>query len=341
MRPHRFSVNLKFEIRSPPAHLARMEPNTILIGVPDFERHCPGALDPLRKADCTIVPNDLGRWFTEDELTARIAEAGALIAGLEPITARVIAAAPRLQVISRQGVGYDNVDLEAAKERGIPVTLTPGAVTDSVAEMAFALLLALARRLPESNALVRAGEWRTVVGVELNEKTLGVIGTGQIGKALCRCASGFRMKLLPYDTRPDDSFARAAGIEYVSIERLLAESDFVSLHLPVLPDTRHFMDGEKLARMKKSACLINTARGALVDEPALYEALSRGTISAAASDVFEQEPPGDNPVLRLDNFIASPHSASSTDEAISRMSRMSVENVVRVLRGEEPLARAV
>ena len=310
----------------------------VFVASRSFGKNCPEVLTAMREAGCDFLPNDLDRAPTEEELLARIADADVLISGTEPVTARVIAAAPSLKVISKHGVGYENIDLAAARARNIPVAVCGGAIADSVADMAMALLLAAARQVPQGDASVKRGEWKRFIGPELLDKTLGIIGLGQIGKGLARRAKGFGMHLLAHDAFEDKSFAASWGVRYVPLDALLAGSDFVSLHAPVTEQTRGMIGAEQLRRMKKTAYLINTARGELVDEAALYAALKDRTIAGAATDVFAKEPPGaQHPLLTLENFVATPHSAGQTPEGLRRMGEVCAENVMRVLRGEEPL----
>jgi ribulose-phosphate 3-epimerase len=312
----------------------------VLVGSRSFGKNYPEALDQMRTASCTIIPNDLDRAPSEDELIARIGEADALICGTEPVTARVLAAAPRLKVIARHGVGYENIDLDAARARSIPVAVVGGdAIADSVADMTMALMLALARQIPQGNASVKAGTWKRFVGPELHGKTLGIVGLGQIGRAVCRRAVGFGLRVTAYDINPDKIFATSWNVEFLPLDDLLAQADFVSLHVPVTPETQHLIGATQLARMKPVASLINTARGALVDEAALYQALERGIIASAASDVFAVEPAGDSPLLSLDNFVAMPHSAGQTPEGLRRLDEITAENVLRVLQGGAPRYR--
>jgi D-3-phosphoglycerate dehydrogenase len=293
----------------------------------------------MREAGCELVANPWGRSPTEDELIERIAGVDVLISGTEPVTARVLAAADTLKVISKHGVGYENIDLEAAKARAIPVAVAGDAIADSVADMAFALLLALARRIPQSDRAVRQGQWPRMVGMELRGKTLGIVGLGQIGKELCKRARGFGMQLLAYDVRRDEQFAASWGLRYVELDELLSTADAISLHAPVTPKTRGLIGPRALALIKPGAYLINTARGELVDEAALAEALASGRLAGAASDVFVREPPGDNPLLALENFIATPHSAGQTEDGLRKLGEITAENALRVLRGEPPLFR--
>jgi D-3-phosphoglycerate dehydrogenase len=311
----------------------------VLVASRSFGRNCPEVLEEMKSAGCVFMPQTFDAAPTEAELVEAIREADVLISGTEPVTARVLAAAPRLKVISKHGVGYENIDLDAARERGIPVCIAAGAITDSVADMAMALLLALARKVPQGDRSTRAGEWKRMVGPELRGKTLGIVGLGQIGKAVCRRAAAFGMRVAAHDAHEDASFAASWGVEYLDLNALLERSDFVSLHAPVTEETRGLLNAERLAWMKPGAYLINTARGELVDEGALYDALSSGRLGGAASDVFVQEPPAGSPLLTLDNFIAAPHSAGQTPEGLRKLGEICAENVLRVLRGEEPLHR--
>jgi phosphoglycerate dehydrogenase-like enzyme len=309
----------------------------VLVASRSFGPHCPAALQRLRAAGCELIMNPWGRSPTEAELVEQIPGVDALISGTEPVTARVLASADTLKVIAKHGVGYDNIDLGAAKARDIPVAIAGDAIADSVADMAFALLLALARRIPQGDHAVRQGKWPRLVGTELRGKTLGVVGLGQIGKQLCRRAKGFGMHLLAYDVRHDEQFAASWGVRYVELDELLAAADMVSLHAPVTPATHGLINQRTLALMKSGSYLVNTARGELVDEAALAEALAAGRLAGAASDVFAREPPGANPLLECDNFIAMPHSAGQTEDGLRKMGEITAENVLRVLRGEAPL----
>jgi D-3-phosphoglycerate dehydrogenase len=316
-------------------------PHKVLVASRSFGKDCPGVLSVLRDAGCELTLIDLERPPTEEELLARIGGADALISGTEPVTARVIAAAPRLKVISKHGVGFDNVDLAAACARGIVVAVCDGPATDSVADMTLALLLSVARQIPQANAAVKQGRWKRFVGPELRGKTLGIVGLGRIGRAVAERAKGFGMRLVAHDVREEQALAEPHGITYLTLDELLATSDFVTLHAPLVPETRGLIGAARLRRMKPTAILVNTARGELVDEDALYEALKTNVIAGAATDVFVREPPGpSHPLLTLDNFIATPHSAAQTPEGLRRMGETCAHNVLRVLRGEKPLFSA-
>ncbi len=331
------ATNQATRILSPSVSEKNVHP--VFVASRSFGKNCPEVLDEMQDAGCVFLPNPFERAPTEEEMIAHIGEAEVLVSGTEPVTARVLEAAPKLKVISKHGVGYENIDLDAARAHGIPVAIAGGAIADSVADMAFALLLALARQVPQGDASVKRGEWKRFVGPELRGKTLGIVGLGQIGKGVARRAKGFGLSLVATDAYPDKNFAASWGVTYLSLDDLLARSDFVSLHAPVTPETRHLIGAAQLAQMKPGAFLINTARGELVDENALYEALRSGKLAGAATDVFVQEPPGDNPLLTLPNFIAMPHSAGQTPEGLRRMGEITAENALRVLRGQEPLYR--
>ncbi|WP_127579480.1 phosphoglycerate dehydrogenase [Paenibacillus koleovorans] len=275
---------------------------------------------------------------TQAEMAELLREADAHIAGSEPLGADILSQAAKLKVIARVGVGYDAVDCRYAAERGIPVTITLGANEQSVADLVFAHLLGLARRLPEQDRSVRAGGWSAgPIGTEVWSKTIGIVGTGRIGKAVARRAAGFDMRIVAYDPYPDAAWAESNGIRYVELDRLLAESDVVTLHTPATSETVGMVNGAFLGKMKPTAFLINTARGTLVDEEALYEALSNGMIAGAGLDVFREEPlPAGNKLTTLGNCLLTSHIASHTEEALRRMCVMSAEEVVRVLGGDSP-----
>jgi glyoxylate reductase len=258
----------------------------------------------------------------------------------DPVDAEVIAAGKRLRVISQYAVGVDNVDLEAATARSIPVGHTPGVLTKAVADMALALLMAAARRIPEGIEKVRTGEWRTweplgLLGADIWEATLGIAGMGRIGTAVARRARGFAMRVLYHDRVRKPELEAELGLEYTELDDLLTQADFVSLHCPLTPETHHLIGEQELRRMKPTAILINTSRGPVVDTEALVRALGEGWIAAAALDVTDPEPlPADHPLLVLPNCIVVPHIASATVTARERMAVMAAENLLAGLRGE-------
>ena len=265
---------------------------------------------------------------------------GLLCLVTDPIDAEVIAAGRRLRVISQYAVGVDNIDVRAATARGIPVGHTPGVLTDATADLTFALLLSAARRIAEGVTMVRSGQWRTweplcLLGSDVWGATLGIVGLGRIGVAVARRARGFAMRLLYYDTMRKPELEEELGAEYVSLEELLARSDFVSLHCPLVPETYHLIDEKALRRMKPTAILINVARGPVVDTEALTRALREGWIAAAALDVTDPEPiPPDHPLVNMPNCTIVPHLGSATVTARERMARIAAENLMAGLRGE-------
>ena len=311
-------------------------PGRILVASRSFGPNCPDAVAALQAAGCEVV------WAfdkkpTEDELVAVAPAYDAIISGTERLSARVLDACPRLKVISKHGVGTENIDLVHAKKRGIPVAIAAGAINDSVADHTWALLLALARQVVASHNDILAGGWKRFVGLELSGHTLGIIGFGQIGKAVCSRAAGFGLKVVAHDVFRDEMFAREHGVEYLERDALLTRSDFVSLHCNVTPENRGLVNAAFLGRMKRTALLINASRGELVDEPALAAALHAGTIAGAATDVFFQEPPRASPLLGAPNLIATAHLAGQTEAGLRKMGEITAENALRVLQGRPPL----
>lgn len=278
---------------------------------------------------------------SRDELLRGIATADALLSLLtDRIDRELIAAAPRLRVIANHAVGYENIDIAAATERSILVTNTPDVLTETTADFAWALLLAAARRIPEGIQYVREGRWRTwgpelLLGPDVYGATLGLVGLGRIGAAVARRAQGFDMRVLYHTPTPHPD--RAEGAQWTELDTLLTESDFVSIHTPLTPDTRGLLDARRLALMKPTAVLVNTARGPVVDTQALYEALRDHKLFAAALDVTDPEPlPADHPLLSLPNCTVVPHIASASYATRERMARMAAANILAVLGGELP-----
>lgn len=290
----------------------------------------------LHNSGYEIVDSPYDRSLKADELIPLITDVDGAILGVDEVTAEVFAQAKNLKVISRHGVGYDSIDLRAATEHGVVVAITVGANNVVVAELAMGLILSLARMIPYHDRVVKSGKWNRITGIELMGQTLGIVGMGRIGREVAVRAAAFGMRILYYDpVAPPEEMVAAVGAIYRSFDDLLAESDIVTLHLPVMPQTRGIMGREAFTKMKPTAMLVNTARGALVDEAALYETLSQGKLAGAASDVFNVEPCNpDNPLLTLDTFIAAPHMASDTLQTGLRMGLMASENALKVLRGE-------
>ena len=304
-------------------------------------RNLPGdALDRLREhADVDLWPGELPPPY--EALRERVRDADGLICLLtDRIDAALLEAAPRLRVISNVAVGYDNIDLVAAAARGIPIGNTPGILTETTADLAFALLLAAARRIAEADRFVRDGRWQTwdpslLLGRDLHDATLGIVGYGKIGQAVARRAQGFSMRVL-YTARSDRVDASRHPGEPVALDDLLRRSDFVSLHVPLAPQTRHMIGERELRAMKSTAILVNTARGAVVDQPALVRALNEGWIAGAGLDVMEEEPlPPSDALLSAPNVVLLPHIGSASHATRARMASMAVDNCLAGLRGEQ------
>ncbi|HYM09811.1 MAG TPA: phosphoglycerate dehydrogenase, partial [Bryobacterales bacterium] len=249
------------------------------------------------------------------------------VVGNATVPRRVIEGSPALALIAKYGVGVDNIDLAAATERGVLVTNAPGGNAVSVAEMTMGLLIVLARRLKEIERSLRDGGWRVTAGDELYGRTLGIVGLGNIGKQVATRARAFGMRVLANDIVDYPDFCRQFEIEPVSLDGLLAESDLVTLHVPLTPQTRHMIGGAQLARMRRGAILVHTARGGVVDEAALYRALVERHLSAAAVDVFEREPLGESPLRPLENVVLTPHIAGITHQASERIAQRTFDNV--------------
>jgi lactate dehydrogenase-like 2-hydroxyacid dehydrogenase len=299
-------------------------------------------LDPIReRCEMDLWPDELPP--PRDELLRRVAGVGGL---LSLLTDRVDdelldAAGPQLRVVSNYAVGFDNVDVAACTRRRIPVGNTPGVLTETTADLAFALLMAAARRIDEGSRYVRADRWRTwgpllMLGVDVHGATLGIVGFGRIGRELAKRAAGFGMRVLYHDVQPaDPEEERALNATRVELDRLLAESDFVSLHVNLTDETRHLIDAGALRRMKPTAVLVNTSRGPVVDQAALYGALRDGGIFAAALDVTDPEPMrADDPLLSLENCLVVPHVASGSRVTRGKMAAMAAANLLAGLRGE-------
>lgn len=278
-----------------------------------------------------------GKKISQEELTDRIRGVDAIIVGMEEtISESVLQAAEKLKIITKHGAGVDNIDIPAATKRHIPVVSAAGANSDAVADLTIGLFLALARTIPLADRSVKQGKWPRLVGVQMNEKVLGIIGLGKIGKKVAKRATGFDMKVLIYDIFQDEAFAKQSGFAYVSLDELLKQADFMSIHIPLNSSTRHLIGKKELQLMKKNAFLVNVSRGSIVDEDALCQALKEGSIRGAALDVFAQEPLGESPLLKLDNFISTPHMAGYTHEALIETGMVCVRAIADVLEGRRP-----
>jgi len=292
----------------------------------------------LAQAGCELVlPPKFGP-LPAEELLRWLPDMDAVFASMDKFTAEVLssAAASRLKLISRWGVGYDAIDVAAATRQGIVIAYTPGLLNDAVADYAFALLLAVARRVHEGYLSMRQGQWASGWGHDVSGKTLGLIGCGRIGQAMARRAAGFNMKLLGYDLTPSPD-AEAVGVKFVSMNELLAQSDYVSLHAALTAGSRGMIGEAQLRKMKPTSYLINTARGALVDEAALVRALSEGWLAGAAVDAFVVEPlPADHPLRSAPNLLLTPHQASFGRDTGERVSNVAAQAIVDASQGRRP-----
>ncbi len=258
----------------------------------------------------------------------------AMASSQEDYSDAALEGADRLKVIARTGVGYEYIDVQAAARRGIAVTITPQANFETVADGTFGLMLALSRRIVMSDRQMRFERWEQLANHDVWAKTLGIVGFGRIGRAVARRARGFEMRSLVAEPYPDMDAVEALGVELTDLDTLLRESDFVTLHVPAMPETYKLMNAERLALMKPSAVLINTARGSLVDEDALYEALTTDRLAGAALDVFDPEPPDpQSPLLLLENVVVTPHIAGMSEESNDRMGVQAIQNCIDALNG--------
>ncbi len=303
------------------------------------------AIDILKKDQHTIDINNTDRILPTRELVKRAHGKAGLVCLLnDRIDSKVMDELPSLKVISNIAVGYDNIDIAAATRRGIMVTNTPGVLTETTADLAFALLLGAARRIPEADQYIRAGKfknWQLMqphMGVDIYEKTLGIVGMGAIGQAVAkRSRKGFDMRVIYFSSSRKERAEKRFGAKFVSFDELLSKSDFISIHVPLTEKTRHMFSSTEFKRMKNTAILINTARGPVVDEAALVAAIKDGQIRGAALDVFEEEPTVHPELMKLEeNVVLAPHIGSASIETRLRMSIMAAENMIQGLKGNRP-----
>jgi len=300
-----------------------------------FGRFVPEGLEILEDV-AEIERNPYEKTMTEEELIQNLKDADAVVLGADKCSRKVIEALERVRVIGRHGVGIDNIDLDAATQKRIIVTYTPHANADAVADHTWALILALARRIIPADISTKAGKWEGTkfIGIELSSKTIGILGLGTIGQLVAERARGFDMNIFYCDKRRNKALERKIGVTYVDLERLLRESDILTIHAALTSETRKMIGAKELRIMKNTALLINTARGEIIDEKVLVQALREGWIAGAALDVFEREPP--KQLLKMDNVVLTPHIAAYTIEALRRMDVMVAEDIVKVLSGKKP-----
>jgi len=296
----------------------------------------------LLRASCDVEVKPTDELVPREELLGKVKGRDALLCLLtEEIDEEIIKAGADLKIIANYAVGYNNIDVETATKSGIWVSNTPGVLTNTTADMAWALMFAVARRIPEADRFTRAGKYKgwsatMLLGGDVYGKTLGIIGVGRIGAAVAMRSVGFNMRVLYSDVRANKELEREVGAEKVDMDTLLRESDFVSVHVPLMPETRRLIGRRSLAMMKPTAYLINTSRGPVVHEAALAEALKNGTIAGAGLDVYEYEPEIKPELRKLDNVVLTPHTASGSVETRTKMAIMAAENVLAALAGETP-----
>jgi D-3-phosphoglycerate dehydrogenase len=309
----------------------------VLVTPTSYGKNDPSLKPFLEERVGQVIYNPTSKPLSSAQLQELLPGVDGWVAGLDEIDAAALAAADRLKVISRYGVGMDNVDMEAARARSICLTNTPGANSVSVAELTIAMMLALARHVPAAVNATRRGEWPRFSGISLEGKAVGILGLGAIGRQLALRLAGFGCRLLAYDPFPPEAFASQNGITLLPRDAVLGQSDFVSLHLPLLPETRCMVNDAFLSRMKRGAYLLNMARGEVVDEAALLRALQSGHLAGVALDAFNQEPPDPaNPLLALPQVLVTPHMGAHADSATNSMGWMSTEDCLAVLEGKAP-----
>ncbi len=311
-------------------------------------RRIPDAGLTLLASACTVMMHDTDQPISEEELRDGVHSADGLLCLLtDGVHRGIIDAAPRLRVISNYAVGYNNIDIEAARARGIVVTNTPGVLTDATADLAFALLAAVARRIAESDRWLRTHRftgWAPMLftGHDISGATLGIVGAGRIGEALAkRAAAGFDMRIVYTDATANPLLEDRYGAHRLPLDALLGIADFVSIHVPLTGETQHLIGARELGLMKPDAVLINTARGPIVDEAALIDALRNGGIAGAGLDVYEHEPAIPDVLRELDNVVILPHIGSASIRTRERMAVMAAQNILNVLQGHEPVSRVV
>ncbi|RPJ34869.1 MAG: hypothetical protein EHM35_09540 [Planctomycetaceae bacterium] len=314
----------------------------VLVTATSYAMNDPTLRSDLESAVGEVIYNPTNRPLTSEDLSSMIGGIDGMIAGLDEITRDVIDKADRLRVIARYGVGLDRVDLEAARQKGIVVTNTPGANAVSVAELTVGLMIALARHLIDANQRTKAGEWPRLRGVSLKGKVVGLLGLGAIGCHVAQILRGFECRVIGFDPAVSPEQATAWDVEWMERDDVLRQADFLSLFFHVTASTENMLSRELIGLLKHGAFLINTARSELIDEDALVEALESGRIAGAALDTFRREPPGaDYPVLRFSRVIATPHTGAHTDDATNAMGRAALSECLAVLRGEKPKFRIV
>jgi len=308
----------------------------ILITPRSFASISKNPMEMLEGKGYEIIKNETDKPLNNEKMSVLIEDVDGIIIGIDDLNAGIIKQAHNLKVISKYGVGIDNIDIKAATIQGIVVTNTPKANIDAVADLTFALILALARRIPEADRETKAGKWKKFIGTSVWRKKLGVIGLGKIGRQVVKRARGFEMDILCYDIIQDEEFTRQFGVRYVDLETLLKESDYITIHTPLNDATKDMIGYKELEMINENAFLINTSRGGIIDEKVLYDALKNNKIKGAALDSYNEEPPENSLLVELENIIMTSHNGAYTKEAINNMGIQAAQNLIDVLEGREP-----
>jgi D-3-phosphoglycerate dehydrogenase len=301
----------------------------VLVTPRSFGKNNPGLFDDLRRAGVEVIRNDTGGVLSKERMMALLADCHGVIVGIDPLDAEVLAAAPRLRAVAKYGVGLDNIDVDYCIHHDITVSRTVGANSEAVADYAFALMLAVARKVVTIDAKCRRRDWSKLTGLDIGGATLGIIGLGAVGRCVAARGKGFGMRILGNDVAWDHVWALREGIEREDVDTICREADVITLHTALTPETQGMLDARRIGLMKPTAILINTARGELVDEAALLAALKEKRIHGAGLDVFVEEPPKDDAWYELENVVLGSHTSSSTRGATETMGRMAVNNLLR------------
>ena len=309
----------------------------VLVTATNYSQLCSSAKALLEENGCEIIESPFGRPMTFDEIKERIDGVEAVVAGVDDWNEEVFKIAPDLKVISRFGVGVDNIDIETARKYGVKVTNAAGGNSNAVAELTIGLIIGAMRHVPQLHATTREGAWDRFVGDEIINRTVGLLGFGNIARLIAKKLQGFDVKVIAYDKYPNMEAAKALNVSMVEADEVVSSADVLCMMLPSLPETHHFMNAETFGKMKDGAYLINTARGALVDEKALAEALTSGKLRAAAIDVYEKEPSSpDNPLFSIPNIVTTPHTAAETYETYHGVGLLTANAILDVFAGREP-----
>ena len=308
----------------------------------NYEKYCWPGVDALREYGFELKMNPHGRKYTQEELLEDIKDVDAVVADNEPWTEQSFAGAPKLKVIAKVGTGMDNFDLNAAKRHGVVIANCAGVNANSVAEHAVAHLLSVVRHIPTQAYSVQAGGWPRMITHEMAGRTLGIIGFGNIGQAVAEKMSGFDLRIIAWDKFPNTEKAKELGVEMVSFDEIISQSDYMTLSVPLFPDTYHMINDETIAKMKDGVCIVNTARGKVADEAAVERGIASGKISGYGTDVFEDEPPrADNPLFKHEEYCCTPHISGDAYECMANYGRATAQIIIDFFEGKEPKNRQV